>query len=336
KPCDSRASLYTGALRLSRTNNMKKEPRKSLIASKVSSSARVLSTIRESRIPPKLELQVNKPNIRQSFAPQNSTMCEASKDLYLNKHNVRQSFATSATPAPLLMTPARRYPPSIARRITTSTFYMSKGINVLGSIKANRLTMLSNLSTSNHRQSTIQQKNSEITSDSLLEPMRNLKPLINNVTTSQPLGLFNNNTSPQNIIKPVKKETTPPNVNKCDSRLDVMIPIQKNQEECIINVDNKSSSSFDNNCDDFFGIKDAGTSNIATSSKMDEVLELAASIPLPPSPVSNNEALNVDKQQKREDDKEFPNDNHLPTVEEFRLFEELEKLEKRLEQEISE
>ncbi|CAG8849481.1 24842_t:CDS:1, partial [Racocetra persica] len=115
-----------------------------------------------------------------------------------------------------------------------------------------------------------------------------LRPLINNVATSQPLGLFNNNTPPQNIIKPVKKETTPPNVNKCDS------------------------------------IKDAGTSNIATSSKMDEV------------PVSDNEALNVDKQQKREGDKESPNDNYLPTVEEFRLFEELEKLEKRLEQEISE
>ncbi|CAG8552528.1 7344_t:CDS:2 [Cetraspora pellucida] len=287
KPSDSRASLYTGALRLSRTNHMKKEPRKSLIASKVSSSTRVLSTIRESRIPPKLELQVNKPNIRQSFAPQNSIMHEVSKDLYMNKHNIRQSFAT---PASLLMTPARRYPSSIARRTTTS--YMNKGINVLGSIKANRLTMLSNLATSNHHQSIIQQKDSEITSDSLLEPMKNLK-----------LRRLSR--------KPITMDDLRPLIN---------------------NV-----TSFDNNSDDFFGIKDTGTSNIVTSTKMDEILELAASIPLPPSPVSDNKILlNVDKQQKLEGDKESPNGAHLPTVEEFRLFEELEKLEKRLEQEISE
>ncbi|RIB01369.1 hypothetical protein C2G38_2256221 [Gigaspora rosea] len=77
--------------------------------------------------------------------------------------------------------------------------------------------------------------------------------------------------------------------------------------------------------------------SIDTPSKLDGVLELAASIPLPPSPVSEHEALvNVDKQQKCEGDKEPPNGSHLPTVEEFRLFEELEKLEKQLEQEISE
>ncbi|CAG8546986.1 2730_t:CDS:2 [Dentiscutata erythropus] len=34
KPCDSRMSLYTSALRVPRTNNVKKEPRKSLIPSK--------------------------------------------------------------------------------------------------------------------------------------------------------------------------------------------------------------------------------------------------------------------------------------------------------------
>ncbi|CAG8818384.1 31765_t:CDS:2, partial [Gigaspora margarita] len=156
----------------------------------------------------------------------------------------------------LLMTPARRYPSSITRRITTS--YVNKGVSVLGNIKANRLTMISNLG----------QKNPEITPDSLLEPMRNLK---------------------------LRRLSRKP-----------------------ITIDDLKPS-------------------IDTPSKLDEVLELAASIPLPPSPVSEHEALvNVDKQQKCEGDKEPPNGSHLPTVEEFRLFEELEKLEKQLEQEISE
>ncbi|CAG8810812.1 31420_t:CDS:2, partial [Racocetra persica] len=74
KPCDSRASLYTGALRLSRTNNMKKEPRKSLIASKVSSSARTFATPARTSATPARTSAITCVNLNFSLVPTKNRM----------------------------------------------------------------------------------------------------------------------------------------------------------------------------------------------------------------------------------------------------------------------
>ncbi|CAG8705147.1 9317_t:CDS:2, partial [Scutellospora calospora] len=186
----------------------------------------------------------------------------------VNKH--RQSFA------------ARRQPSSIARRITTS--YANKGTSVLGSIKANRLTMLPNLSTLNH-QSTIQNKNSEITSDSLLEPMKNLKF---DALEDQQKCEGDKKTSNGNHIPTV-------------AEFRLFKELETSNHQSTIQKKNSEITS-------------------------DSLLE----------PMKNLKFDALDNQQKCEGDKETSNESHIPTVAEFRLFEELEKLEKQLEQEISE
>ncbi|CAG8662141.1 2847_t:CDS:1, partial [Acaulospora colombiana] len=67
------------------------------------------------------------------------------------------------------------------------------------------------------------------------------------------------------------------------------------------------------------------------------VLALAISIPLPPSPLTtDSDAAAVEENKQNDGNEASSNGDHLPTVEQFRLYEELEELEKQLELEISE
>ena len=77
--------------------------------------------------------------------------------------------------------------------------------------------------------------------------------------------------------------------------------------------------------------------SLQQSKNISTILALATSIPLPPSPVEDNEKeKQITKESKESSNNNNSNNNFSSEVEKARLYEELEELEKQLEQEISE
>ncbi|CAG8567205.1 3496_t:CDS:2 [Funneliformis caledonium] len=309
KPREARASIISGALRVPR-NNAKKNSRSTLIGRDM--SCRKLSTIRELSVRPNQSKYINKKPADQSLA-------------------VRDASRTFTQRLP---TPALRH---------TTTSVIDQDDRTQRKPSEQNLTAIQEVSLTrqviNARQPA-QVGNSERTVESLVNPLRRMSirrlsrksSLINDNTFSQSMNLplsqhCNSFTSNNNILPKVcvdEKKVTPSNkennsqqnINILTSAATLMLrrPTQITNQVPIraLNDDQKTPA-----------IKEIG------SHKNDDLLTLAASIPLPQSPYEDRKKVYLTRES-------YSNNNFSSDVEKARLYEELEELEKQLEQEISE
>ncbi|RIA89315.1 hypothetical protein C1645_825008 [Glomus cerebriforme] len=315
KPRESRASIFSGALRVPR-NNVKRDSRNTLIGN-VAKPSRTLPTIRESSVQ------------------------EKSTD----KKSANPALATRGAPR-FTVKPAQRISISSFRRTTTSVIGEKQtrvtGINTQQNQSVQDSTTIKERPSIQQMVHVQQMENSVRTIESLVDPMRKMNIrrysrkslLMNDNTSSQPINMqrhvsftFINNASTKVVDTGVEeKEVTLKTKENDSQQWNTNISTMK----CLSQIKNQVPIHLSNN-DQVTSLKSAvEMRNGIESPKNDVLLALAASIPLPPSPVEDNEKVDITRESSN------INNNFSSDVEKARLYEELEELEKQLEQEISE
>ncbi|RHZ85440.1 hypothetical protein Glove_65g67 [Diversispora epigaea] len=413
KPRDSRTSLYTGALRVPRNNNLKKENRRTMGGNTLSNSR--LSTLRESNIPlkreiPKIKLNVNK--INQSFASRSSKM---QKDLSTNnnknKNNIRKSLAIA--PSVLRSTSKKN---EIRRtkagntlsnpRLSTlreSNIPLKREIpkiklNINQSFASRPLKMQQQDLSANHNNNNNNNRKSLAIAPSLLRSTSKKneirRTMIGNTLPNSRLSTFRES----NI--PLKREIPKIKLNNNNiNQSFVSRPLKMQQQD--LSANNSNNNNNNNNIRKSLAIaplamrsnsnkkneirKSLAATSLAIRDTMLETTRMIKPVQRVPSSMTrrmttsliNKESgvptieiqqmkqiqqNSVQQQPSQPDNPQIlyetviepmkrlslksnpvstkvtkvSNENHLPTVEQFRLYEELEELEKQLELEISE
>ncbi|CAG8550472.1 7813_t:CDS:2 [Rhizophagus irregularis] len=305
KPRESRASIFSGALRVPKNGNIKRDSRNTLIGKAVSS--RTLSTIRELPVHP----SQNKP--------------------------VKKSANQSRGASRLTMQPAQSLSISALRRKTTSIIG-EKQISVTGASKQQNQSVQNSATVqevpSIQQIPNVQQiENPVKTVESLIDPLRRMSIhrfsrkslLMNENTSSRPMNT--QETNMQALQRRVSFVPTSSTSSKVVNEVEVNPKTRGNDSQhqntrCLSQIKDQVSIRLLNNDQETI-LKSA------VKMRNGNLFTLATSIPLLSSPTDNNEKGDVTKGLSN-------NNNFSSDVEKARLYEELEELEKQLEQEISE
>ncbi|GBB96532.1 hypothetical protein RclHR1_27780001 [Rhizophagus clarus] len=318
KPRESRASIFSGALRVPKNG---RDSRNTLIGNTVSSHS--LPTIRELPVHPSQKKSVNKKSANQSLTARGASR--------------------------FTMQPAQNLSSLSALRRTTTSIIGEKQLSAT-SASTQRNQPVQNSAVhevpSIRQMSKIQQmENSVRTAESLIDPLRKMsirrfsrKPLlINESTSSRPTNMQETNMqalqrrvsfAPTNNTssKVIKEKEIIPKIKENDSQqqntnISVTRYLSQIKHQVPIHLLNSDQTPI---------LKSAVKARTGIGSpKNENLFALATSIPLPSSPTDDNEKSDITKESSN-------NNNFSSDVEKARLYEELEELEKQLEQEIFE
>ncbi|GES77471.1 hypothetical protein GLOIN_2v1564779 [Rhizophagus clarus] len=286
KPRESRASIFSGALRVPKNG---RDSRNTLIGNTVSSHS--LPTIRELPVHPSQKKSVNKKSANQSLTARGASR--------------------------FTMQPAQNLSSLSALRRTTTSIIGEKQLSAT-SASTQRNQPVQNSAVhevpSIRQMSKIQQmENSVRTAESLIDPLRKMSI---RRFSRKPL-LINEMIKEKEIIPKIKEndsqqQNTNISVTRYLSQIKHQVPIH------LLNSDQTPI------------LKSAVKARTGIGSpKNENLFALATSIPLPSSPTDDNEKSDITKESSN-------NNNFSSDVEKARLYEELEELEKQLEQEIFE